>query len=96
MQQFVFNLNVPSRWGTQCVDEATECLTENGWRRHDFIEKGEKILVTSYGSGAGADSFLFECTSELEIRRKKWCGFLHEQIEQCSAITYEEYRKNTT
>ena len=59
-------------------------------------KKVEKILVTSYRSGAGADSFLFECTPELEVRRKKWSGFLHEQIEQCSAITYEEYRKNTT
>lgn len=62
----------------------------------DHAEKGEKILVTSYGSGAGADSFLFECSSELEVRRKKWKSFLHEQIEQCSAIPYEEYRKNTT
>jgi len=61
----------------------------------DHAKKGEKILLTSYGSGAGADSFLFECTPELEVRRKKWNEFLHEQIEQCSVITYEEYRKNT-
>lgn len=45
VQQFVFNLNVPSRWGTQCVDEETECLTNNGWKRHDKISKKDKILT---------------------------------------------------
>ncbi|MBI2463826.1 ribonucleoside triphosphate reductase [Candidatus Peregrinibacteria bacterium] len=48
MQMFVFNLNVPSRWGTQCVDEETECLTENGWKRHDHIKDDERILTFNY------------------------------------------------
>jgi ribonucleoside-triphosphate reductase len=45
VQELIYNLNVPSRWGTQCVDAATECLTEHGWRRHDGIGPGEKILT---------------------------------------------------
>lgn len=45
VQQFVFNLNVPSRWGTQCVDEETECLTNNGWKQYDKISKKDKILT---------------------------------------------------
>jgi ribonucleoside-triphosphate reductase len=45
MQELIYNLNVPSRWGCQCVDAATECLTENGWKRYDQIQPGEKIAT---------------------------------------------------
>ncbi len=45
IQQFVFNLNVPSRWGTQCVDEETECLTNNGWKKYNEISKKDTILT---------------------------------------------------
>ncbi|MEW5710557.1 MAG: ribonucleoside triphosphate reductase [Pseudomonadota bacterium] len=45
VQELIYNLNVPSRWGTQCVDETTECLTERGWRKYFEIERGEKILT---------------------------------------------------
>lgn len=45
VQELIYNLNVPSRWGCQCVDEETECLTEHGWKRHDQILPGEKIAT---------------------------------------------------
>ncbi|WP_295408528.1 ribonucleoside triphosphate reductase [uncultured Thiocystis sp.] len=45
IQELIYNLNVPSRWGCQCVDAETECLTEHGWRRHDQILPGEKIAT---------------------------------------------------
>jgi len=45
VQELIYNLNVPSRWGTQCVDVETECLTEQGWRRYDAIGPGERILT---------------------------------------------------
>lgn len=61
----------------------------------DHARAGEKILVTSYGSGAGSDSFLFECTKELEKRRKTWNNFLDEQISACSPVSYQTYRRNT-
>jgi len=48
IQELIYNLNVPSRWGCQCVDEETECLTENGWKRHDQIIKGEKIATVDW------------------------------------------------
>jgi len=41
MQQLVFSLNIPSRWG--CVTPDTEILTFNGWKRYDEVEKGEAI-----------------------------------------------------
>ncbi len=46
----------------------------------DHAEAGKKILVTSYGSGAGADSFLFETTGALVDRRRGWDGLLEEKI----------------
>ena len=45
IQELIYNLNVPSRWGTQCVDAETECLTEHGWKRHDQLLPGEKIAT---------------------------------------------------
>ncbi|SDY13438.1 ribonucleoside-triphosphate reductase [Allochromatium warmingii] len=48
IQELIYNLNVPSRWGTQCVDAETECLTEHGWKRYDQIQPGEKIATFDY------------------------------------------------
>jgi len=48
IQELIYNLNVPSRWGCQCVDEETECLTENGWKRYDRIVEGEKIATVDW------------------------------------------------
>ena len=45
VQELIYNLNVPSRWGTQCVDESTECLTDRGWKKHNEIEPEDKILT---------------------------------------------------
>jgi ribonucleoside-triphosphate reductase len=45
IQEFIYNLNVPSRWGTQCVDESTQCLTRNGWKKYDEVSKKDKILT---------------------------------------------------
>ena len=45
IQELIYNLNVPSRWGCQCVDAETECLTEHGWKRHDQIGEGERIAT---------------------------------------------------
>ena len=41
MQQLVFSLNIPSRWG--CVTPDTEILTLNGWKRYDEVKEGETI-----------------------------------------------------
>ena len=46
IQAFVFNMNVPSRWGGQCVSEDTECLTNKGWKKYDQINiKKDKIAT---------------------------------------------------
>lgn len=41
MQQLVFNLNIPSRWG--CLSDDTEILTKNGWKYYDEVTDNELI-----------------------------------------------------
>jgi ribonucleoside-triphosphate reductase (formate) len=43
MQEFVFNLAVPTRVGFQCMSEDTEILTPNGWRGYNDLKKGDII-----------------------------------------------------
>ena len=50
IQELVFNLNIGSRWGGQCVSEDTECLTENGWKKYSEIN-GEKIATFNINNG---------------------------------------------
>lgn len=61
----------------------------------DQAKPSQKILVTSYGSGSGADSFLFETTKLLPAQRAKWQTSLVSQIEQLRLVTYQEYQQNT-
>lgn len=62
----------------------------------DSAEASQKILVTSYGSGAGADSFLFETTPALVASRRKWKNSLSQLISRLEPVGYQEYRTNTT
>lgn len=43
MQEFVYNMNVPTRVGFQCVSEDTEILTSEGWRNYQEVKKGSSI-----------------------------------------------------
>ncbi|MBM7557304.1 anaerobic ribonucleoside-triphosphate reductase [Halanaerobacter jeridensis] len=43
MQEFIYNLNVPTRVGFQCMSEDTEILTPNGWKKYNEVEVGETI-----------------------------------------------------
>ena len=43
MQEFLFNMNVPTRVGFQCLSEDTEILTPEGWKKYDEVAKGDVI-----------------------------------------------------
>lgn len=58
----------------------------------DVAKEGERILVTSFGSGAGSDSFSFVVTDEIEDRRGK-TPTVDDYINYKKNITYAEYAK---
>ena len=43
MQEFIFNLAVPTRVGFQCMSEDTKILTPEGWKGYKELKKGEII-----------------------------------------------------
>lgn len=59
----------------------------------DMAPAGAKILVCSYGSGAGADAFLFETTKHLVEQRKKYGSKLATQIQALREIELVDYEK---
>lgn len=59
----------------------------------DHARANQTILITSYGSGAGADSFAFRTTKELVQRRKEWRMFVQDRVKALdSSTSYEQYR----
>ena len=45
MQEFLFNVNVPTRVGFQCLSEDTEILTPEGWKTWKDIKEGDLIYT---------------------------------------------------
>jgi hydroxymethylglutaryl-CoA synthase len=64
----------------------------------DVAKPGEKILVVSYGSGAGSDAFVFETTdliTQFNKGRKntlKGASKVRDQIKQTTEVSYGEYQ----
>lgn len=51
IRSFVYNLNVPSRWG-QCVKEEYKCLRGDGkWVTHHELKPGDEIYVVDLTTG---------------------------------------------
>lgn len=57
----------------------------------DVANPGERILVTSYGSGAGSDSFAFRVTNNIEKKRNE--ASVKSYIERKNYINYAMYVK---
>lgn len=45
LQEFMFNINVPTRVGFQCMSEDTEILTRGGWKKHNEVKVGDIIAT---------------------------------------------------
>ncbi|MEI6288314.1 MAG: ribonucleoside triphosphate reductase [bacterium] len=52
MQEFVFNVNVPTRVGFQCLSQDTEILTADGWRSYNEVKVGQTIATFNLEQGA--------------------------------------------
>jgi len=61
----------------------------------DHAKNNDKILMISYGSGAGSDAFVWQCASDFEEKRRKFQNPVEEQICQ-NYISYSKYKKLTT
>jgi len=51
LQEFIFNMNVPTRVGFQCLSEDTEILTKRGWKGYSEVKKGEMIRTFNVSNG---------------------------------------------
>lgn len=60
----------------------------------DIAEKGQKIFMCSYGSGAGADCFVFEVTEEILVHQKRNKNTVASQIKHKTYIDYSLIAKN--
>jgi hydroxymethylglutaryl-CoA synthase len=59
----------------------------------DIAKPGDKILMTSYGSGSGADSFILTCTEKI-LKAQAKAKKVNEYIARKQYITYPEYLKH--
>lgn len=51
VQEFLFNMNVPTRVGFQCMSEDTEILTPEGWAGYDDLKPGDTIRTFNIKRG---------------------------------------------
>ena len=51
MQEFVYNMNVPTRVGFQCMSDDTQILAVDGWKKYDEVEVGDKIRTFNIETG---------------------------------------------
>lgn len=71
MQQFIFGLNIASRWG-QCVPETTKCLKADGsWVNYEGLSIGDEIIVFDEKTG----SLKIDRITQLTV--KPYSGKLH-------------------
>ncbi|MGM0411275.1 MAG: anaerobic ribonucleoside-triphosphate reductase, partial [Bacillota bacterium] len=51
IQEFMFNINVPTRVGFQCLSEDTEILTPSGWKKYHELDQGDIIKTFNVEKG---------------------------------------------
>jgi len=51
IQEFMYNMAVPTRVGFQCLSEDTEILTFDGWKGHEDIKEGDEIKTFNLKTG---------------------------------------------
>jgi hydroxymethylglutaryl-CoA synthase len=61
----------------------------------DQAQPSQKILVVSYGSGAGSDAFVFETTKNLTAYQKKQTIRVKDLVKKLSPISYQDYQRSS-
>ena len=57
----------------------------------DIAKPGDKILVTSYGSGSGSDAFIFTATEKIIAAQKAKVKTTEDYVKRKEYLTYPEY-----
>ena len=70
MQSLVFGLNFPNRWG--CVDDETEVLSVDGFKKHNELQEGDLIYTWNNG--------ILELNPVNKVVKKQFKGRLHQYI----------------
>ncbi len=60
IQEFLYNMAVPTRVGFQCLSEDTEILTPDGWMGYEDVKKGDKIKTFNLKTGEIEDKEVLE------------------------------------
>ena len=63
LQEFLFNCNVPTRVGFQCISEDTEILSPTGWKNYQEVKRGDIITTFNLKTRALEDkrvSYVFK------------------------------------
>jgi len=71
MQEFVFNMNVPTRVGFQCFSEDTEILTAEGWKNYREVKKGMVIKTFNLQKGRIEDKRV------KSVFKRKYSGIMY-------------------
>ncbi len=71
VQEFLFNMNIPTRVGFQCMSEDTEILTHQGWKTYEEIEKGDIIKTFNIKKG------IIEDKRVKNVFKKKYTGVMY-------------------
>ena len=58
----------------------------------DTAVPGSRILITSFGSGAGSDSFTLTVTDEIDEKRQK-APLIKDMLEKKSYMDYSQYAR---
>ncbi|MFA6525865.1 MAG: ribonucleoside triphosphate reductase [Candidatus Buchananbacteria bacterium] len=56
IQEFIFNMNVPTRVGFQCMSQDTEILTAQGWKGYKGVK--EKDIIATFNTDSGIMEYL--------------------------------------
>lgn len=51
LQEFIFNTNVSTRTGFQCLSEDTEILTPEGWKNYTQVKEGDEVYTFNIENG---------------------------------------------
>ena len=61
----------------------------------DIAKPGDRVLLTSYGSGAGSDSFDITVTEEINQFNKQNAQLIDNMVKDKQYISYGVYAKET-